>query len=295
MTQVIERSKTGRAPSVQRRGPRVRPGRVISGILLVIVTLIILLPVFYMLVSSVRTTADLGANPLGLPNPFAWENYGNVLSQLDYGRALFNTVLVSLSSVLIVVLFGSAASWAMARYVRRWTTAVYSLFIAGLTIPVFVLTTPLYLLMQKLQLLDTHLAAILVYAAFNLPFAILFYVSFLRSVPQELEDAAAIDGCGPFRAFWSVVFPLMRPATATIAIFVTLSIWNDVVIPLLFLTSGGVKTVTLAVFQFVGTQNSISAAQLFPAVVLAAAPLIVLFIIFQRHIIGGITAGIGKS
>ncbi|MCS0499887.1 carbohydrate ABC transporter permease [Protaetiibacter mangrovi] len=266
-----------------------------SGILLVIVTLIILLPVFYMLVSSVRTTADLGENPLGFPDPIAWGNYGDVFASLDYGRAIFNTALVALSSVALVVVTGSAAGWAIARHIRGWTKATYRLFIAGLTIPVFVLTTPLYLLMHTLHLLDTYLAAILVYASFNLPFAILFYVSFLRSIPQELEDAAAIDGCGPLKTFWHVVFPLLRPATATIAIFVTLSIWNDVVVPLLFLTSGGVRTVTLSVFQFVGTQNSIAAAQLFPAVVLAAAPLIVLFIIFQRQIIGGITAGIGKS
>lgn len=290
--QVMRRSTAAR--KITRRKP-FRPGRAISGLLLVLVTLIILLPVFYMLTSSVRTTADLGANPLGLPNPFVWSNYTDVLANLDYGRALFNTVFVSLTAVALVVVTGSAAGWAIARHVRAWTKVSYRLFIAGLTIPIFVLTTPLYLFMQKLQLLDTYLAAILVYAAFNLPFAILFYVSFLRSVPQELEDAAAIDGCGPFRTFVSIVFPLLRPATATIAIFVTLSIWNDVVVPLLFMTSGGLKTVTLSVFQFVGTQNSIAAAQLFPAVVLAAAPLILLFLIFQRQIIGGITAGIGKS
>lgn len=290
--QVMRRSTAAR--KITRRKP-FRPGRAISGLLLVLVTLIILLPVFYMLTSSVRTTADLGANPLGLPNPFVWSNYTDVLANLDYGRALFNTVFVSLSAVALVVVTGSAAGWAIARHVRTWTKVSYRLFIAGLTIPIFVLTTPLYLFMQKLQLLDTYLAAILVYAAFNLPFAILFYVSFLRSVPQELEDAAAIDGCGPFRTFVSIVFPLLRPATATIAIFVTLSIWNDVVVPLLFMTSGGLKTVTLSVFQFVGTQNSIAAAQLFPAVVLAAAPLILLFLIFQRQIVGGITAGIGKS
>ena len=281
--------------AVGRRRSRFRPARALGALGLVLTTVIILLPVFFMLVSSLRTTADLGANPLGFPSPIKFENYTDVLGSLNYGQAIFNTIFVALSAVLIVIATGSAASWAIARHVRRWTTGIYRLFIAGLTIPIFVLTTPLYLLMQKLHLLDTYLAAILVYAALNLPFAILFYVSFLRAIPQELEDAAAIDGCGPLRTFAYIVFPLIRPATATIAIFVTLSIWNDVVIPLLFLTSGGLRTVTLSVFQFVGTQGSISAAQLFPAVVLAAAPLIVLFLIFQRQIIGGITAGIGKS
>ena len=286
------------AVSAVRHAPhrrrRVRIGTLISASLLVVVTVIILLPVLLMLVNSVRTDGDVAAHPIGLPNPFAWSNYGFVFEQMNYLRSIANTLLIAALSVLGVIVTASAAAWVIARHARRWTRGMYQLFVAGLTIPVFVITTPLYLLMQQLGLLDTYLAAILIYISFNLPFALFFYVSALRSLPEELEDAAAIDGCGPFRTFWHVVFPLLRPATATVTIFVVLYIWTDVTIPLLFLSSDDLKTVTLSVYSFIGTNGTVQASQLFPAVVLATLPLVVIFLILQRHIVAGITAGIGK-
>ncbi|WP_223692041.1 carbohydrate ABC transporter permease [Leifsonia poae] len=278
-------------PSERRR---VRPGRIVSATLLLLVTVVILLPVILLLVNSVRTDGDVAAHPIGFPSPFAWGNYAFVFDQMNYLRSIGNTLLIAASSVVLIIITASAAAWAIARHVRRWTRAMYQLFIAGLTIPVFVITTPLYILMQQLGLLDTYIAPILIYTAFNLPFALFFYVSFLRSIPEELEDAAAIDGCGPFRTFWHVIFPLLRPATATVIIFVILNIWNDVTIPLLFLTSDDLKTVTLSVYSFVGTNGTVQASQLFPAVVLATAPLVAVFLFLQRHIVAGITAGVGK-
>lgn len=280
--------------SSPRQRRHIRPGRLISAVLLLVVTVVILLPVLLLLLNSVRTDGDVAANPIGLPHPFTGGNYAFVFEQMNYLRSIANTLLIAGSSVLLIILTASAAAWAIARHVRRWTRMMYQLFIAGLTIPVFVITTPLYILMQQLGLLDTYFAPILIYTAFNLPFALFFYVSFLRSIPEELEDAAAIDGCGPFRTFWYIILPLLRPATATVIIFVVLNIWNDVTIPLLFLTSDNLKTVTLSVYSFVGTNGTVQASQLFPAVVLATAPLVVVFLFLQRHIVAGITAGVGK-
>ena len=282
----------GRAVRLRRPA---RSGQVVSGILLLLTTVVVLLPVFLMLLNSVRTNHDLAVTPIGLPHPLALSNYASVFEQMNYVQSTFNTLLIAACSVLLVVATASGAAWVTARYVRRWTRGMYQLFVAGLTIPVFVITTPLYLLMQQLGLLDTYLAPILIYASFNLPFALFFYTSFLRSVPQELEDAAAIDGCGPFRTFWFVVFPLLRPATATVLIFVVLNIWNDITIPLLFLSSPNLQTVTLSIYSFIGTNGSVQPSSLFPAVVLATAPLVVIFLFLQRHIVAGITAGVGKG
>ena len=271
-----------------------RLGHRASASLLLIVTLVVLLPVILMVINSVRTSGDIGARPIGLPHPLALGNYGDIATRMGYVRSLLNTLIIAAGSIVLVIAAGAPAAWVLARRVRRWTRAAYRLFVAGLTVPVFVVTTPLYLLMQQLGILDTYFAAILIYASFNLPFAVFFYVSFLRSSPQELEEAAALDGCGPLATFWHVVFQLLRPATATIVIFVSLAIWNDVVVPLLFLTDDNLKTVTLSVYSFVGSQGTVSSAELFPAVVLASAPLIVIFLVLQRHIIAWITAGMGK-
>jgi raffinose/stachyose/melibiose transport system permease protein len=171
----------------------------------------------------------------------------------------------------------------------------YQLFVSGLTIPVFVLLTPLFLLMRDLDLLDNYLSVILANAALNLPFAVFFYSSFLRSVPAELEDAAAVDGCGLFATYWRIVFPLLLPATATLAILMSIGTWNDLVLPLVFLSSPEKSTVTLSVYSFLGTGGRFSTAQLFPAVVLATLPLVAAFLALQRYIVAGITAGMGRS
>jgi raffinose/stachyose/melibiose transport system permease protein len=277
-----------------RRRPA-RPAQIVSGILLLVATIVVLLPVFLMLVNSVRTNHDIAVAPIGLPHPLVLGNYVSVFLQMNYLQSLGNTLLIAGCSVVLVVITASAAAWVIARYARRWTRGMYQLFVAGLTIPVFVITTPLYLFMQQLGLLDTYAAPILIYTSFNLPFALFFYTSFLRSVPQELEDAALIDGCGPFRTFRYVIFPLLRPATATVLIFIVLNIWNDITIPLLFLSSSNLQTVTLSIYSFIGTNGSVQPSSLFPAVVLATAPLVVIFLFLQRHIVAGITAGVGKG
>jgi raffinose/stachyose/melibiose transport system permease protein len=258
-------------------------------------TVIVLLPVILMLLTSIRTNHDIAVAPIGLPHPLSLGNYVSVFQQMNYVQSTFNTLLIATSSVVLVVVTASGAAWVIARYIRRWTRGMYQLFVAGLTIPVFVITTPLYLLMQQLGLLDTYFAPILIYTSFNLPFALFFYTSFLRSVPQELEDAAAIDGCGPFKTFWFVIFQMLRPSTATVLLFVVLNIWNDITIPLLFLSSPNLQTVTLSIYSFIGTNGSVQPSSLFPAVVLATAPLVVIFLFLQRHIVAGITAGVGKG
>ena len=195
---------------------------------------------------------------------------------------------------MVVLLTGSLCAWPLARLSRAWTKVVYQFFVAGLTIPVFVLITPLYILMRNLHLLNTFTSVILAEAAVSLPFAVLFFTSFLHSVPIELEEAAAIDGAGPLRTYWHVVLPLLRPASATLIITLTLAIWNDLIIPLVMLSSDDKQTITLDVYNTIGT-HTYSASQLLPTVVLGTAPLLIVFIVLQRHIVAGISAGVGKD
>ena len=266
----------------------------VSGVLLLVVTAIVLLPITLMVLNSFRENGDISRSPMGLPKKLYLDNYRFVFEHMNFPRAVMNSVIVTGASVLILIFVGAAASWAIARTTRRWGNWAYRLFLAGLTIPVFVLTTPLYLQMLQWHLLNNMAAVVLIYVAFQMPFAVFFYVSFLRSVPKELEQAAAVDGCGPLRTFWHIILPMLRPTTAAMAIFVSLSIWNDITIPLLFLGSNETRTLTMSIYTFVGTQGGIQQAQLFPAVVLAALPLFILFLIFQRSIVAGITAGVGK-
>ena len=291
------RTASSTRPRGRKRRPvwtrRLRHG--LSGALLVAFTLFMLLPVAMVLNISLRPSADPGTGAFDLPSHLAWGNYVDVFHQMNFLMSAGNTLLITLASAGLVIIAGSSCAWAISRHTRRWTTLAYRLFVSGLTIPVFVLLTPLFMLMRDLSLLDNYLSVILANAALNLPLAVFFYASFLRAVPAELEDAAAVDGCGLLATFWWVVLPLLTPATATVAIFIGLATWNDLVLPLVFLSSPEKSTVVLSVYSFLGTGGRFQTAQVFPAVVMATLPLFALFLLLQRNIVAGITAGMGKS
>jgi len=277
----------------RRQRRRLRHRNLVPAIALLAFMALVLSPVFLLFFDSLRSEPDIVAQPVALPTSPHWSNYSAVIKSGNYFHRLFNTLIITGGSVLLITLTASLAAWAIVRHTRPWTRIVFNLFIVGLTIPIFVILTPLYILMRQLHLLDSFFGLILIYTAIFLPFAVFFYASFIKSVPVELEQAAAIDGAGLVRTYWSVILPLLRPATATLAIFMALNVWNDLIVPLIFLTSDSKSTVTLGIFQFVGT-HTVTTSSLGPAVVLGVAPLLVIFLILQRYIIGGITAGTGK-
>ncbi len=164
----------------------------------------------------------------------------------------------------------------------------------GIAIPLFVTLTPLYVLFRSLGLLNSYLGIVIAYVAVNIPLGVFFYTSFIRSLPPELDEAAQIDGATILQVYWHVILPLLRPVTAALAFFVTLSVWNDLVYPLVFLTDDRKFTITVAVFRFLGS-HGLDPTQLFPAAVLGTLPLVVVFFFLQRRIVSGITAGAVKG
>ena len=253
-----------------------------------------LLPLVFTIVTSTKPASEARGDPFALPSRVEWSNYSEAFEAMDYMRSLFNSLSITAGASVLTVLLGSLAAYPLARYARRWTKAVYFMFGFGLAVPVFALITPLFFLLRDLGLLNTHVGVILIYTSLNLPLAVFFYTSFLRSVPLEIEDAARIDGCGPWRAFWLIAFPLLKPATATLAVFVVMGTWNDIVVPLVFFTDPSRNTIVRAALSFVGTQT-FDPSELFPAVVLAILPLTVVFIVLQKRVVEGIAGGAVKG
>lgn len=251
-------------------------------------------PIFYMIAMSLRTAEDIMDTPLGLPLAPTLDNYRGVLSAMAYWRSIANTIVITVSTTLLVSLLSSLAAYPLARLRGLLSTLIYLFLTLGLTIPLFIGMTPLYILLRDLHLLNTYVGVIIAYTALNLPLGVFFYTSFLKSIPQELEDAAVIDGCNAIQVYWHVILPLLRPITGTIALFVTLSVWNDLVYPLLLLTDESKFTITVAVFRFLGTHN-IDPTKLFPASVLGSLPMLILFFVLQRQIVSGISAGAVKG
>lgn len=282
-----------RAPRFRSRRFRSRASTVIASVILLAFTAVVLTPIWVLVMVSLQHGNSSPSNPFALPTPIDFQNYVNAFQNMHYLRSVGNTLIITLATAVITVFAASLAAWAIVRHTRRWTRTLYQIFVSGLTIPIFVVLTPLYEVMQKLHLLDSYIGIVLAYTATIMPFAVFFFAGFLRTVPPELEEAAAVDGAGLIRTYWRIVFPLLRPATATLAIFVILQVWNDLILPLVLLSSDDKQTVTLAVYATIGT-HTMSPEQLLPTLVLGVLPLFIVFLALQRYVVAGIAVGAGK-
>ncbi|WP_217552926.1 carbohydrate ABC transporter permease [Streptomyces sp. GbtcB6] len=292
-------SETSRLPAtahISSPGKPRRTGRLGSGLgtaLLWLGTVLFVLPFLFTVVTSLRTAADVARAPLGIPHSFTLKNFSDAFHQIHYGPSTLNTLLITGLSCVCITVLGSLAGYPLARITAGWSTAVYRLFILGTSIPVFVVVAPLYLLMRDMNLLDTYAGVVFIYTAINLPLAVFFYTSFIRAIPVDLEEAAALDGCGAFRTFFVVVLPLLRPVTSTLLTFVALQVWNDLLVPLVFLQDPGKRTVMVNAYSFIDP-HTVQPTTLFPAALLGVLPLLVIFVFFQRQVVAGMSAGAVK-
>ncbi len=258
-----------------------------------LLVMIMLLPLFYMVMMSFKTSTEIANDPLGLPSSLYWGNYMDALSSMGYVRSVLNSLGITISVIIVVVLAGAMAAYPLARIQNRISRAIVMIMALGLATPNFVTITPIYVIFRDLGLLDSYLGIVLAFAALKLPLAVFFYTSFIAAIPMELEEAARLDNCSNWQVFWHVIRPLLTPVTATLSLFVMIMVWNDFIYPLLLLTDKDKLTVMIAVYKFVGN-TGIDPTKLFPAAVLGSLPLLLLFAVFQRQIMSGATAGAVK-
>ncbi|GMA15265.1 carbohydrate ABC transporter permease (plasmid) [Deinococcus metallilatus] len=284
------------APALPARRPLTarKVLHILGGLLLVVLTVVYLLPLVFMVSTSLKTPLEQSMNPLAFPARPHLDNYRNAFTQMGYLPSLLSTLIVTLGSSLLIVVSASLAAYPLARVKNRLTAVSSQLFMVGLIMPFFMIMIPLYSVMKNLHLINTYWGVMVLYTALNLPFAVFFYTSFIASLPAELEESAYIDGCNPLQSFRYIVFPLLRPVTATISMFISLGIWNDFLLPLLFLYKPEFRTMMVSVYSFVG-QYGFEPTTLFAAAGLAVLPLLIVFFVMQRSIIQGITAGAIKG
>jgi raffinose/stachyose/melibiose transport system permease protein len=282
-------SLTTRLTSMRRTRRRTNA---LALVVLIGFSILMLIPIYYLLVTTFKTTAEAAANPMGLPSSFDFSIYVDAFIQMDYPRAFLNTLLITLGSVVGVVIFGSMAGFALNRRSKsRLAAIVFLVLLSGLMFPYQMSILGLYEVIKALGLMNSLLGVILINIAVNLPFATLLFYAFTSTIPRELEEAASIDGAGVFRTFITVVFPLLRPAVVTVAILNTLSAWNDFMGPLYFLQSRDKQVILQEVYRNIG-QFSIDWTSLFPMMVLGVLPLVVFYLILQRQVIGGVAGSI---
>ncbi len=263
----------------------------ITEIVMIVIAVIWFIPIYYLIVTTLKSPQEATNHPLSLPSSLGVENYVNAWKTMQFPRAFGNTLIITASAVFLVVILGSMAGYALARTKTKYSAVIFLLFLAGLTVPFQMNIVSLYRIVKNLHLMNTLLAVILVDVAINTPQAIFLFKEFVEStVPRELEEAAAIDGCSVIKRFFMIVFPLLKSVISTVVILITLNVWNEFMTPLLFLQSRENDVILQEVTRNIG-QFSTDWTALFPMLMLGVAPLMIFYVFMQKYIIAGVAAG----
>ncbi|MBD2845416.1 carbohydrate ABC transporter permease [Paenibacillus sp. IB182496] len=258
------------------------------------IALVFLVPFYFVGVNSLKSFGDVLANPAGWPEAVQWGNYSRVWEIMRFPSAFANSLLITVGSNLGLIVISSMAAYRMVRHPGRINNTLLLLFVAAMVIPFQSIMIPLVRVASTLGIMNSLWGLGIAYFGFGVSLNLFLYHGFIKSIPREIEESAVVDGCSPYGVFWRIVFPLLKPMTVTIVLLNSLWIWNDFLLPLLFLYDPGLRTIPLATYSFFGQytkQWDLALAGL----VLGVVPIVLFFLAMQRHIIAGITAGSVKG
>ena len=270
--------------------------RILRSLLLNILSLffcaLVVVPIIALVVNSFKTSGEANSMSLSLPKTWQFENYLTVIKQGKLISSFFNGIIYSLFSVLIIIIAVSAAAFVISRNKRGLNKAIYYFVISGIAMPIN--NVALMKVMQTLHIVNTRGGLILLYAAINIPLSLFLCYGFVATIPRELDEAAILDACSPLELFVFVILPLLKPIIATLFVLNFMAVWNDFAMPLYYLNTSRKWPMTLAVYNFFGAfenaWNLVSAD-----IVLTLLPVLVVFIIGQKYIVGGVSAGAVKG
>ncbi|MEW1866135.1 carbohydrate ABC transporter permease [Streptomyces sp. NPDC088194] len=260
------------------------------------VTAVFFLPLYVVLVNVFKHGPDITAHPVSLPIPPTLSSIHQVLSRPDhlFWYGLINSVEVTAISVTALTIVSAMLGHYLARAKGAWAKGVLATLLCGLMIPPAVILEPVTEVLRRLGLMTTIPGLVLVNVGYYVPFGVFVFTGFVKTIPIELEEAAALDGAGPFRVFWKIVFPLLRPASASVLIFLGVWIWNDFLNPLIIMGPANGTTVTVGIYRAIGEHQSDFGA-VFALMFLATIPILVFYLAFQRHFVKGLTGGATKG
>ena len=263
-----------------------------SHVLLSIWTIIVIVPFLWVVLSSFKTTKEILASPFSLPAHWSFDNYAHAWTDAGIRQFFLNTVIVVGVALVLVMLLGAMCAYVLARFTFRGARAIYYLMLAGLTVPIFLAIVPLFFILKNSGLINTLPGLIMVYVAFALPFTVFFLYSFFRSLPDDVYEAALIDGAGEWRAFFRIMLPMARPGVAAVAIFNFLGLWNQFLLPVALNTDQSRYVLTQGMASFASQAGyAVDFGALFAAVVITVVPVLIVYVIFQRRLEGSVSRG----
>lgn len=278
----------------QQRSVKLNKTRIMQYLALSIVTIIVVTPVVILVFGSLKTNGEMYSRPYTVPNPAHWENWLQILSKSAFFTMLGNSVLVMLATTAGVLVICSLAAFVFSRMQFKGQSLAFNFLTLGLMFPITVAIMPVYLVIREMHLTNTLLAVILVQTAFGLSGNIMILNGFFRAIPAELQDAAYIDGCSSFDFFWRILLPLARPGLSAVAALTMIVSWNDLLTPLVLVDKDTLWTLPLGTMQFQG-QYGQDLAMVAAFVTISALPMVIFYLLAERQIVSGLTAGALKG
>ena len=262
---------------------------------IVVICMLCIMPFYILLVLALNSPQRIFYEGNIFVPDFYWQNFVDAWNKSKIGMAMLNSAIITAGSLVLTIVTGGLAGYAIARHNTRYNKLVFGLLLSCMMIPGIINTVPLYTLMRKIQAINTLWGMILVCSTLAMPSAVFIYTTFIRALPRELDEAAALDGCTGFSAFWRVIFPLIRPATASFVILNGFGIWNNYAQAVFFLQSREKQNIpqALSVFfqQFAGAKWHLMAA----TAAIAIVPVVVIFLVFQKQFMKGLAEGAVKG
>lgn len=265
-------------------------GKIGSYAFLVLLAIVYLGPLLMLVNTSLKTTPSFMRDATRLATEFHFENFAEAWEQANFPQYLLNSAVYTVSATLIFIVTGVFVAFPLARGYVKYTGALLTLFVIALFLPPALI--PQFQLILRLGLYNSQIGYILLFIV-N-PIGIVILVNYIKTVPKELDEAAALDGCGYFRFVWSIVIPLIRPAIATVVVLHAIGIWNEIILPTIYLTNRDYYPITRGLIVFQGVYGS-DWPVLAAAVLMLALPMVILFLFLQRYIVSGLTAGSVKG
>lgn len=251
-------------------------------------------PMIFSIVSAFKTNGEILKNPLGMPKKLNISNFIYLWNKTSIPHAALNSFILTFISCALIIMLVPMSSYIIERRGGKFSAFFYPFFLAGMMIPFQAYMIPLFKELRTLHLFGTMAGPVLIYISGAASFGTLLYCSFIRGVPKEIEESASIDGATPFATFWNIVFPLLKPCTASMFILQGVGIWNDFLMPMMVMPANQPKTINVEIFSFIG-EFQVRYDILFCGTFVAIAPVIVMFIFLQKYFISGIMAGSVKS
>jgi N-acetylglucosamine transport system permease protein len=263
-----------------------------SHVLLAVWTIIVIVPFLWVVLSSFKTTKEILASPFSLPAHWQFDNYAHAWTDAGIRQFFLNTVIVVGVALVLVMLLGAMCAYVLARFKFPGSRFIYYLMLAGLTFPIFLAIVPLFFILKNIGLINTLPGLIMVYVAFALPFTVFFLYAFFRTLPDDVYEAALIDGAGEWRTFFRIMLPMARPGMAAVAIFNFLGLWNQFLLPVALNTDQSRYVLTQGMASFASQAGyAVDFGALFAAVVITVVPVLIVYVIFQRRLEGSVSRG----